>query len=339
MNTTITTSTINKHSFDNFIMQCCKSKEWDLRIFLKRILKKSGFRIIEDDYRSRRTDRNPRYGKVHNLLAIRGNPKVCLVAHTDVCRDHSFRSTDAAPDVNPVIIERERYGKTQRIIQDQDCKVQVGGDDRLGVAINTWLALNTGYDLGLLFTTDEEVGTVSADYVDFSELNEFELLVQVDRGNHSNQLVTNIGRTKLCSIEVKDRLLGIAEEIGLPRTPVNGLLTDVMVLRENGKCSQAVNMTCGYHQSYGASSNEYIDVNEARDTMKFVSEIIKSYELNLGTEKTEEILKPEVETNGFNYEDVLEELENAQSLWQREDLEEILISEQEEENDENFFLN
>jgi hypothetical protein len=37
-------------------------------------------------------------------------------------------------------------------------------------------------------------------------------------------------------------------------------------------------MTCGYHNSYSASPNEYIDIEEARDTMIYVSEIVKSYD-------------------------------------------------------------
>jgi acetylornithine deacetylase/succinyl-diaminopimelate desuccinylase-like protein len=243
-----------------------------LRKFLKRILPKFNFKIIEDNYVGRRDER---FSTVHNLLAIRGNPQTCLVAHTDVCRDHAYGS----PPVNPVFKQTTIGGELRNLIQDEHCKFQVGGDDRLGVAINTWIALNTGYDLGLLFTTDEEIGVVSADYVSFPELLNFEILLQTDRGNHTDQLVTSIGCTELCSKEVGDQLIAISEKIGLPRYKVNGMLTDVLALKSNGMCRQAVNMTCGYHNSYGSSSDEYIDIQEAKDTMKFVSSIIKHYYL------------------------------------------------------------
>jgi putative aminopeptidase FrvX len=66
------------------------------------------------------------------------------------------------------------------VIQDKDCLVQVGGDDRVGVAIELWLAMKTDLPMALLFTTDEEIGLLSARQVEFPELMDFELLVQID---------------------------------------------------------------------------------------------------------------------------------------------------------------
>src|ERR1700722_15432028 len=203
----------NKYSFENFIMQCCKASEWNLRRFLSKILRQGGFTIIEDDYKSHRQGK---FSTVHNMLALRGkNPKICLVAHTDVCRDHV--SEYFVPGVEPTLKIGEVKGELREIIQDKYCLHQVGGDDRLGVAINTWIALNTGYDMGILFTTDEEVGVVSAEYASFPDLLKFDLLVQVDRGNNSNQLVTSISGVELCSNGTGDKLIKISEEIGLPR--------------------------------------------------------------------------------------------------------------------------
>lgn len=270
-----------KYSFESFIMQCCKAKEWDLRKFLKRTLKNAGFEIKEDDFRSHR---GGKYDVVHNMLATRGKPRVCLVAHTDVCRDHAYGS----PDVDPVIKVQQIRDEMRAIIQDRYCGVQVGGDDRLGVAINTWIALNTGYDISLLFTTDEEVGLVSAEYVKFPELLEFDILLQVDRGNHSNQLVTQIGGWELCSQRTAKRLLRIAEDIKLPRYQVNGMMTDVLAIKTNHMCKDAVNMTCGYHNSMGAERDEYIDIQEAKDTMKYVSNIIQYYYLDKDKEESTE---------------------------------------------------
>jgi hypothetical protein len=284
----------NKHSFENFIAQCCKSREWDLRTFLKRVLSKAGFTIQEDDYK---THRGPQYNNVHNMLAIRGKPRVCLVAHTDVCRDHAYGS----PNVDPIIKTHSIQGEIRSIIQDRYCNVQVGGDDRLGVAINTWIALNTGYDLALLFTTDEEVGLVSAEQVKFPELLEFDILLQVDRGNHSDQLVTTIGGCQLCSEITARRLLKISEDINLPRYRVNGMMTDVLAIKTNHMCNDAVNMTCGYHNSIGADQDEYIDIQESKDTVKYVSNIIKYYYLN---EDKNENVEPDYEEEHIEYENV-----------------------------------
>jgi putative aminopeptidase FrvX len=261
-------------SFERFIMHCCRMNEGKLRSFLKDMLSANGFSIQEDAYTSFRGER---YSGVHNMLCIRGNPKVCLVAHTDCCRDHGYGTEEK---VRPVIKNIDMGGDVpRRIIQDKDCAVQLGGDDRLGVAINTWIATNTGYDLALLFTTDEEAGCVSSDKITFPELKTFELVVQTDRGNHSDQLVVEIGGTRLCSDGMRDHLLDIAEKIGLPRSPVRGLLTDVMVLRDNGMCSEACNMTVGYHNSIGSNPTEFIDVEEAYETLEYVSNIVKCFDL------------------------------------------------------------
>jgi hypothetical protein len=285
-----------QYSFESWIIQCCKAKEWDLRKFLKRTLSSSGFNIKEDNYK---TYRGNKYSNVHNMLATRGIPRVCLVAHTDVCRDHS----EDSPDVDPIIKEEIIGDDILSIIQDRNCNVQVGGDDRLGVAINTWIALNTGFDVSLLFTTDEEIGLVSAEYVKFPELLDFDILLQVDRGNHSNQLVNNIGGVELCNEITANRLIKISEDIGIPRRLVNGLMTDVLAIKTNHMCHDAVNMTCGYHQSYGDSSEEWIDIQEAKDTMKYVASIVKYYYLN--EDKNEPQIKEEID---FDLKEDVEEV-------------------------------
>jgi hypothetical protein len=312
------------HTFEDFIIQCCKATEWNLRKFLKTVLTRNGFTIIEDDYK---TYRGEQYNNVHNMLAIRGNPKVCLVAHTDVCRDHVSSDYNVEPAVKLVKMGED----IKSIIQDKNCAVQVGGDDRLGVAINTWIAMNTGYDMGLLFTTDEEIGLVSAEYVKFPELHQFDLLAQVDRGNHSNQLVTQISGHQLCCDKTRDRLLKIAADIGLERYAVNGYLTDVLAIKQNNMCKDAVNMTCGYHNSFGAEKDEYIDIQEAKDTMIYVSKIIQEYnddgkdydlfdkmeikDLPITVSKVEEA-KPTIKTYSRDYKEIDDLFDDSEEeLW------------------------
>jgi hypothetical protein len=258
-----------KNTFEDFIINCCKSNEWTLRDELKALLSENGFTIVEDDYVTP-LNKGEQYDTIHNMLAIRGNPRVCLVAHTDVCRDYNG---GAPPEVEPVI--KEQFGK--KIIQDKDCKTQVGGDDRLGVAINVWSAIHSKNDLALLFTTDEEAGVISASHLKLEQLKEYELLVQVDRGNRSNQLVSHISGRRLCDNNVVQRLLQISLDISLPRYEVEGFLTDVLAIKRNGMCKNAVNMTCGYHQSYGDQPDEFIDIEEAKQTLEYVSSIVDYY--------------------------------------------------------------
>lgn len=277
-------------TFESFMMQCLKAEEGALRRWLEKKLPEHGFTVIQDDYVSERASKNSRYKDVHNMLAVRGNPNICLVAHTDVCRDHSngsiyYGEASKAPKdalrVQPVIkkmdIKENDRTVTRRVIQDRECKLQVGGDDRCGVAINSWIALNTGLPMALLFTTDEEVGLKSADKVKFEELKEYDLCLQTDRGNRSNELVTKISTTVLCDYETTARLLEIAYDMNMPRRIVTGANTDVLKLKNNGFAKNAVNMTCGYHESHSNSPDEYIDIEEATNTMHYCAEIVKTY--------------------------------------------------------------
>lgn len=295
-------------TFEKHIIQCLKAPEWELRKWLKKVLTRAGFnQIIEDDYKTERCAKEPRYSTVHNMLAIRGEPNICLAAHTDICRDHEELKSDGkyngygensywmydrhdedhtkarvARKVEPVIKEVKDDDGIRRVIQDKECRLQVGGDDRLGVAINTWIALNTGYDMALYFPTDEEVGLKSARMCEIPQLSEYELIAEVDRGNHSNELVIKINGEILCGYDTAVRLLNIAYKMGAPRSPVSGYATDVYALKARGKIRECVNMTCGYHSSHGAGPNEYVEIDEAESTMRYVAAIVKDYYLNKG---------------------------------------------------------
>jgi hypothetical protein len=292
---------MNKHdmsAFERHIMQCCKAPEYELRKWLRKTLKQAGFTITEDAYRSDRCDKDKRYESVHNMLAVRGEkPRVCLVAHTDVCRDHQdLRSSEWAHwmaggsgeesvlrkpanrqpvKVDPIVKNVEQDGVMRRIITDRTQETQVGGDDRLGVAINTWIALNTGYDMGLLFCTDEEIGLKSAGMIEMPELMDFELLLETDKGNASNLLVLKIGGEVICEYSMACFLLECAYDAQVPRQVSTGAGTDIAAIHRRKKCKNAVNCTIGYHNSIGAQADEYIDVQEARDAVKFVSEAVK----------------------------------------------------------------
>src|SRR5258706_1503708 len=79
-----------KNDCEKHLINCLKAPEWELRRWLKKVLTRAGFEIYEDGYKSDRCDKEKRYESVHNMIAVRGNTgKVCLVAHTDICRDHT----------------------------------------------------------------------------------------------------------------------------------------------------------------------------------------------------------------------------------------------------------
>ena len=51
-----------------------------------------------------------------------------------------------------------------------------------------------------------------------------------------------------------------------------------MVLRDNNIIGECCNMTIGYHNSIGSNTTEFIDTQEAYNTLWYVASIIKNYE-------------------------------------------------------------
>ncbi|HEY9635810.1 MAG TPA: hypothetical protein V6D14_20560 [Coleofasciculaceae cyanobacterium] len=269
------------NEFTELLITCCKLSEPDLRSYIKQVLIEHHFLIQEDSYLSKRLGE---FSNVPNLLAIRESPKVCLVSHTDVCRDHDSikdkYSIKTAPSdqVNPVIKNLIHLDQLATVIQDKDCLVQVGGDDRAGVAIELWLAIKTDLPMALLFTTDEEIGLLSARQVEFPELMNFELLIQLDRGNQPNQQIVNqVADIKLCDESLINSLVRLSFKKRKPRQKVTGYGTDVVAIKANGKCKNAINLTCGYHNSFGHSPSEYIVIHEVEETMEYVKDIIEFF--------------------------------------------------------------
>jgi len=252
--------------FLSHVITCCEQPEPALRRYLRNLLSRNGFVIETDRYRSPRACRTP------NLRAVRGAPTLGLIAHTDTCREHE----EDIRHPRPVVCTRETRRGQRQVIQDRSTSVQLGGDDRLGVAIITWAALAMpDAPLSLLFTTDEEIGLQSAAELPESWTRCLDLLVEVDRGNQAEaQLVTSIGGLRLCSARTERMLLEVARACGHPRVAVEGRLTDVYEIVARGACENAVNMTCGYHDSVWASGREYIDVLEAVETLAYVRAII-----------------------------------------------------------------
>ena len=163
----------------------------------------------------------------------------------------------------------------RRIVTDRTNATQVGGDDRVGVAIARMIALESRRAIAILLTTDEEIGLQGAAAVPDAWLERFELFVQIDRGSRfGRELVTQIGGTRLCSAEREARLLAIAEALGAPRVPVVGGSTDVAELKAHGMRADAVNLTCGYYAPH--SADEWVDVEEAEEAARYVRAILDS---------------------------------------------------------------
>lgn len=261
---------IENLSFEELIIWACKSQESSLRIELLKVLKEFGYEIHKDSYSSYKDPGNSIY---NNVLFIRGKPNCSFICHTDICRDYVAINSDS-PEPEPTPVIKNMNG--ERILQDYNCKTQIGGDDRLGVAIAVWTLLQSKNDCALLLTTDEEIGLRSSYELDIPKINDFELLIQIDRGNQSNQIVNEIGGLELCNSLMSETLKLITSK-RIPRTLVKGAPTDIYALKKQNKIQNAVNITCGYHNSFGQSGHEYINIREAKETLFLIKDILEYF--------------------------------------------------------------
>ena len=115
----------------------CSNNANNLKIFLADFAKQLGYEVSIDN--------------VNNLLIKKGNPKLALQAHYDmVC-------VGDAPDIE--VYEEHGYLKAKNS--------SLGADNGMAIAMMMVL-MEDGYELEFLFTSDEEVGLIGANGVDFN---------------------------------------------------------------------------------------------------------------------------------------------------------------------------
>ncbi len=260
-------------TFDELVARFCRFTERQLHRYLKAELPRLGFAVEADDYKAASQGDDERHD-IKNIRAVRGAPLVAFAAHSDTCRE--AEGITAQP--TPVEFALEHEDVARRVLQDRDAAVQIGGDDRVGCAILFWLAAHTTGPLALFFFSDEEIGLLGAHAAPASWFENLELLVALDRGNvAAPDIVTEIAGLTLCSNQTATRLQTLAESIGFPRALVKGRRTDVYEIRKRGLVPEVVNLSCGYHDSHGASGAEFIDLDEAFESARFAGAIAEEF--------------------------------------------------------------
>ena len=140
-------------------------------------------------------------------------------------------------------------------------------DDKNGVFI--CLECLKKYDaVKVVFFREEETGCRGSSEAVMSFFDDVRFVIQPDRKGNSD-LITSIGYSDLCSEKFMEAIepekWGYMEE--------NGLMTDVLALKEKGLEVSCINVSCGY---YNAHTDEEITVK--KDLMKsllFVEHIIE----------------------------------------------------------------
>lgn len=144
----------------------------------------------------------------------------------------------------------------------------MGADDKNGI----WIALKCleSYDcIKIAFFVGEEIGCVGSSKTNMEFFNDVRFVIEPDR-RERNDLITSISGMELCSEE-------FINDTGYARfgyKPTDGLMTDVMELKERGLEVSCINLSCGYYSPH--TGNEFVVKKDLLNCLNFVRHIIET---------------------------------------------------------------
>ena len=191
--------------------------------------------------------------KFGNLYVVKGESESypCLVSHIDQVSHCNHSKDFKAIETRDIIFG---YSPKNRRFEN------MGADDKNGVFI-CLECLKKHDAIKVVFFREEEVGCRGSSEAMMSFFDDIRFVIQPDRKGNSD-LITNISYSELCSEkfleEVEPEKWGYREE--------NGLMTDVLTLKENGLGVSCINVSCGY---YNPHTDEEVTVK--KDLMKSLS--------------------------------------------------------------------
>ena len=222
--------------------------EWAMKRFIRKYIRKH---IPDTEIR---TDQKG------NLYVIKGMAETypCIVAHLDqVQRDHSR-------DFIPIETRELIFGYSPRSRKQEG----LGADDKNGI----WIALKCleKYDtLKVAFFVEEEIGCRGSNEADMDFFKNVRFVIQPDRRGYKD-LITTIGWTDLCSDEFL-KAIGY-EKFGYQGT--EGMMTDILTLKERGLEVSCINLSCGYYEPH--TDQEFTVKKDLLNCQKLVEHIIRT---------------------------------------------------------------
>lgn len=193
-----------------------------------------------------------------NIYAGKGTgPRVCMVAHMDT--------------VHPIVEDLTAITINGKITGFNAVKMEqtgIGGDDKVGIYIA--LQMLKEYDnIKCFFPRDEEIGCVGSSHVEPTFFDDVTFALQCDRRGNSD-FITNASGVELSSKAFQDDVLPIITQYGYKFG--NGMMTDVMELKERGINVSMANISCGYYNPH--EDCEYVDMADVINCTLMVSDII-----------------------------------------------------------------
>lgn len=184
----------------------------------------------------------------------------CVVAHMDTV--HSI-----AEDLT-LLKMHGNYTGFNRVTMTQ---TGIGGDDKVGIFI-ALEALIKFDNIKIVFFRDEEVGCCGSYQANMNFFKDCSFVLQCDRKGNSD-FITKASGTELSSKDFRKQLSPIIKRYGYKYE--NGLMTDVMALKEEGLNVACANISCGYYNPH--CDNEYVNIADVVNCMTMVFEIIEKF--------------------------------------------------------------
>ena len=145
-------------------------------------------------------------------------------------------------------------------------KTGIGFDDKAGIIADIELYRRLKGKIRIIFTTDEEIGGVSAGKLDPSRFADAKYMIELDRRSNKD-LIQNSGSTRLCS----DEFALMIEGYGFKRA--TGTFTDVNKFKGMHPEIEMCNLSIGYYNAH--NDNEYLDIEDFNDIVDKVERILR----------------------------------------------------------------
>lgn len=227
-------------------VQTYSGDEWRMFAKIVRECKRIGASIKQDE--------------VGNLYVTKGISKTypCIVAHMDSV--HVI-----VEDLSIISCNNRITGFNQVTMQ----QTGIGGDDKVGIYIA--LRCLEMYDhIKCAFFVNEEQGCIGSSQADMTFFKDCRFVLQGDRRGNTD-FVVNASGVKLSDRKFKRDVKPILKDYGYAFS--DGMMTDVMQLKENGLDVACANVSCGYYRPH--AKDEYVVVSDVERCLELFTTIIE----------------------------------------------------------------
>lgn len=196
-----------------------------------------------------------------NIYVIKGEADIypCMVSHMDTV--HRLRD-----DLHPLVFGDYITGFDRKKMR----QAGIGGDDKVGVFI-TLECLRELDVFKAAFFRDEEVGCNGSYLADMSFFKDCSFVLQCDRKGNSD-FVTNTS-VELSGKEFQKAIYKTISGHGYKFS--DGMMTDVMALKENGLDVACANMSCGYHRPH--TDEETVSISQVENCLEMCLSLFKQF--------------------------------------------------------------